>query len=581
MPLGEFNSMHSSFSGIRRVVIHPAAWCAIAVAFCVFASRPVLEMGFGDDFSYIWTARALAETGHVVYNGWATAMLGWQIYLGALFIKLFGFSFTAVRVSVLLVGMATAALLQRLSVRMGLNEWNATLATLTLTLSPLFLPLTFSFMTDVPGFLSILICLYSCIRAVQANSDRAAIRWLIFAAVSNAIGGTVRQIAWLGALVMVPSTVWVLRRRRGTLAAGAILWTVSAVFVAVCMYWFKSQPYSVNEKLILGNHLLSRKYFTVLLFSLPILIAFVARYPIKERWARIQGGAAVLAILLVGGACVALWHTKIYLAAPYVVAPFSEEMVSVQGLDIGGLPGHRPAVLSMPFRITLTLVTFAAFLAFLLCLINASRLEEHRDADNAGQISNQTILIILGPFTAAYLFLLITRASFFERYFLPLLFIFLVFLTRFYQTKIASRLPVVSIVFVILFGGYGIATLHDLMAADRASLGAADELRAAGVPRSEIKAGVEYDGWTEIELTGYVNDPHLRIPEGAYHAPPPQSLPSQCVFWFDSYTPAIQGRYELTYSPLPCFPESEFPPFEYTTWLAPHHQQIHILKLPK
>jgi hypothetical protein len=36
-------------------------------------------MGFADDFSYIKTALVYAQTGHFVYNGWATAMFGWQI----------------------------------------------------------------------------------------------------------------------------------------------------------------------------------------------------------------------------------------------------------------------------------------------------------------------------------------------------------------------------------------------------------------------------------------------------------------------------------------------------------------------
>src|ERR1700676_3152535 len=137
--IGEFHCMHFAFSRIRQIAIHPALWCAIAVLLCALASRPSLEMGLNDDFSYIRTAKELADTGRVVDNGWATAMLGWQIYLGALFIKLFGFSFTAVRASVVIVGMATAALLQRLFVRIGLNEWNATWATLTLSLSPLVL----------------------------------------------------------------------------------------------------------------------------------------------------------------------------------------------------------------------------------------------------------------------------------------------------------------------------------------------------------------------------------------------------------------------------------------------------------
>jgi hypothetical protein len=220
----------------------------------------------------------------------------------------------------------------------------------------------------------------------------------------------------------------------------------------------------------------------------------------------------------------------------------------------------------MSVRVGLTLLTFLAFLAFLLSLVNASRLEKPPDGRNGGQISDLTLLTVLGPFTAGYLLLMVTRAAVFERYFIPLLFVFLVFLLRFYQARIASRLPALTIVFVILFGAYGIVTLHDLLAAGRAGLKAADELRGAGIPRSEIRAGFQYDAWTQIELTGYL------LPKQPWHSP------LECVFWWDKYTPAIHGRYQLSYSPS-CFPESEFPPVEYTTWLAPRHQKIYILKL--
>jgi hypothetical protein len=558
--------MNVLFSKIRQIAIHPAMLCAIAVGICVLFSEPRLEMGFDDDFSYIWTARAMADTGHFVYNGWATAMLGWQIYLGALFIKLFGFSFTVVRASILLVGMATAALLQRTFVRIGVNEWNATLATLTLTVSPLFLPLTFGFMTDVPGLFAIIICLYGCLRAVQADSDRAAVHWLIVAALSNAIGGTARQIAWLGVLVLVPSAAWVMRRRRGALTAAIILWIMSVVFIAGCMYWFKRQPYAISEPLFVGIHYKSHQYQAILLFSLPILIAFVARFPVRERWARIQAGSVILAVVAVAGLCAAIWPTEFHSISQFLLAPFSDGEVSTKGLEIGGFPGDRPDVLSMSVRIVLTVLTFTAFVAFLLSLVNAFRLEKRPDVESRGQISNQTLLTILGPFTAGYLVLLVTRAAVFERYFLPLLFVFLVFLLRFYQARIASRLPALTILFVILFGAYGVVTLHDLLAADRAGLQAAESLRAAGIPRTEIRAGFQYDAWTQIEQTGYL------LPKKPWHAPP------QCVSWWVKYTPSIHGRYQLSYNPS-CFPESEFAPVDYTTWLAPHHQRIYILKI--
>jgi len=108
---------------------------------------------------------------------------------GAFFVKLFGFSFTAVRLSTLIVAMATGYLLQRTLVRAGVREGNATLATLAFILSPLFVPLAFTFMTDVFGVFTIVLCLYMCLRAIQASTHRSTIAWIGFAAILNGIGG--------------------------------------------------------------------------------------------------------------------------------------------------------------------------------------------------------------------------------------------------------------------------------------------------------------------------------------------------------------------------------------------------------
>ncbi len=192
----------------------PAFLCALLFLLCAFATFPVAEIGMNDDWSYVQSARVLAQTGHIVYNGWAAPMLGWQLFLGALFVKLFGPSFTSIRASTLLVALLTAFLTHRTLVRAGVNSRNATVGTLALVLSPLFLPLAVSFMTDIGGLFCVVVCLYACLRALQAQSDRAVLAWLAFAALSNALGGTVRQIAWLGVLVMFPCAVWLLRRRR-------------------------------------------------------------------------------------------------------------------------------------------------------------------------------------------------------------------------------------------------------------------------------------------------------------------------------------------------------------------------------
>jgi hypothetical protein len=174
---------------IRRLRL-PAVLCALLVLACELLSRPFTTMGVGDDGPYIVMARNLATTGHFAYNGWAAPMIGWQLYIGAAFIKLFGSSFTAVRSSTVFIAMLMAFVMQRALVRAGISEPNATLGTLTLVLSPMYLMLSATYMTDIFGLFAVILCLYCCLRALHAATERSAIAWLFFAVLTNAICGT-------------------------------------------------------------------------------------------------------------------------------------------------------------------------------------------------------------------------------------------------------------------------------------------------------------------------------------------------------------------------------------------------------
>ena len=166
---------------LRRLRI-PAFLCAVAVLLAELIARPYANMGVCDDGPYILMAQHLSSTGHIAYNGWGAPMLTWQLYLADAIIKLFGFSFTAVRSSTVLVAMALAVVLQRTFSRCGLSEANATLGTLALVLSPLYLMLSVTFMTDIFGLFAVLICLYGCIRSLGASTSRC---WRPVSAISG------------------------------------------------------------------------------------------------------------------------------------------------------------------------------------------------------------------------------------------------------------------------------------------------------------------------------------------------------------------------------------------------------------
>jgi Dolichyl-phosphate-mannose-protein mannosyltransferase len=545
-------------------------------------TRPFASIGINDDWSYIWTARVLAETGHLVYNGWAAMTLGWLAYLGAAFIKLFGFSFTVVRSSGMVVSLLCAALMQRIFVRLGVTEWTADVATLTLVLSPLFLPLAFSFMTDVPGLFILVLCVYCCIRALQSASDNGALAWLAAAAISNLAGGTVRQIAWFGVLIIVPSASWCMRRRRHILPAGIFLWLVSALCIKLCMGWFQAQPYAVGEKIFFEYHTVSALYaisgtIAAFLLALPVMIAFLVKYPTGKRRACIA--AAVSGA--VGGAL--LWLVVRSHSSPLYDLPFAGNYVTSKGVVIRSILGSQPTVIPDVIRFFLTVFTFSAIASFLACVVSERDKWFRPDVESPSRsssyphVSNASLVTLLAPFSIAYFFLIVTRISVWDRYFLPLLFVFTLGLIRVYTQVISDRLPWLCLAVGLAYAGYGMACTHDLYVFERARVDASEKVIAAGIPRTSLNAGFEYDAWTQLQQTGYVNEPAILNPHGAYHDLPLPNLPLSCLGVFASFTPAIQPLLHLSDTTDTCYGESRFAPVTYRTWLPPKQRMIYIL----
>src|SRR5438874_2478909 len=127
-------------------------YCAAVVLVAIAFTPPLGESGVNDDWSYTKTALDLAQSGQLRYNGWAAAMIGAQAYWGATFIKLFGFSFLATRLSTVPLAAGCALLLYALHRRAQLSAHLSVFGTLTITLSPLFIPCAVSFMTEIPSF---------------------------------------------------------------------------------------------------------------------------------------------------------------------------------------------------------------------------------------------------------------------------------------------------------------------------------------------------------------------------------------------------------------------------------------------
>lgn len=556
--------------------------CVLVCAACFLIAWPVAEMGFIDDWSYIKTAEVFAQTGHFVYNGWATAMLGWQIVWGALFIRLFGFSFTAVKLSTVPIALATVFLFHSIQIRFEITPRNAILGTLALGLSPLFMPLAVSYMSDVPGLFITLLCLYCCQRACAGQGARATIVWLCLAAIGDAAGGTARQTAWLGALVIVPCTGWLLRKRPGVLLTTALLFVGTTCFVYFCLRWYAGQPYAISESILKGSRLelqgavilslvkMFGELLCLLLLVYPLLIAWL---PQLRRF-----NAASIAIT----SCVVLdwvlFQWKVTWPLPWIQDVLHSEFAAAR--DAQMLPDMGQAILPAPVSLAISGLLAGTCIVFILG--TRSRLRD-RQGSLASADWHEFFWLTL-PFTLSYILVLLPRsmhASVGDRYLLPLFPLAIVFLIRLYQEYLAPDLPWSSVVILAVYTLLAIAGTHDWFAWQRARLVAIDSVRASGVARDEIQAGFEYDGWTQVEEGGHINDSRIAIPANAYQPHPaiPQ-VANACKLDFAPFTPVVHPKYTVAFARKACLSTSSFPPVQYDAWLPPFRRTIYVQGYP-
>ena len=372
--------MRSTISRSRSA----AFLCAFAVLLCALIGRPFVEMGVSDDWSYIRTAHILAQTGHVVYNAWSAPILGYQLFFAALFINFFGFSFSVVRATTILTSMLLAWFLQRCLVRSGLSERNATLGTLALVLNPIYLLLSVTFLTDIPGLFAVVICLYACIRALQAATPRAATLWICFAAIANAVLGTTRQVAWLGLLVLVPSTLWLFRKRRSVLVPGIVVTCLSVLFIFGCIHWYNQQLYSVPEHLLhdasakglasIPNQFI-RAFLNIPFLLLPLMLAFIPELRRSSRRLAIVFISATVGYLLLA-ALLFRHHGPTSMVEPLLgdwfgLHGYYDSIFLTGDSKVAGerlVEGSHLLVLRTGVRILLTIVSLASLFALIASL---------------------------------------------------------------------------------------------------------------------------------------------------------------------------------------------------------------------
>jgi hypothetical protein len=187
LDLGNCRSLSASvFKPLAPGAILILLYFSAAILLHLFANVPL-----HDDWTYAWSVEHLLKTGKLQVLDWSIHYPFAQILWGALFCLPFGFSFSALRVSTVVLAWLGALALYGTLRELGRARSESLIATLILIASPVFFVLSFSFMTDVP-FVSVSnIAFFFIVRGLSKKSSLEL--WLGCA--FGVIGFFIRQIA--------------------------------------------------------------------------------------------------------------------------------------------------------------------------------------------------------------------------------------------------------------------------------------------------------------------------------------------------------------------------------------------------
>ncbi|HEY4209115.1 MAG TPA: glycosyltransferase family 39 protein, partial [Puia sp.] len=157
--------------------------------------HPAGEFPLNDDWSYTRSLQQWYETHHYYLLGWTSMPLVAHLAWGMLFCKIFGFSFTVLRYSTLVLGCIGGIGAYFLTREFSENKAVCFFSTLVLLLNPIYLNLSNTFMTDVPFSCFLILSILFFVKGLRQGRLSYIVQGILFVTIATMI----RQLGLLAA----------------------------------------------------------------------------------------------------------------------------------------------------------------------------------------------------------------------------------------------------------------------------------------------------------------------------------------------------------------------------------------------
>ncbi|BAC92185.1 glycosyltransferase family 39 protein [Gloeobacter violaceus] len=483
-----------SWKDVAAIVGLALVWCLLALLV-----NPVGNFPLNDDWAYAKAVQSILDQGDLQLTDWAPASQIAQVLWGSLFCLPGGFSFTALRLSTLVLAWVGAASTYALGRELGAGPPLALLGALLLTVNPIYVDLAFTFMTDVPFYAFCTPAIWLFIRGIRTGSSLSVVLGTLFACAAV----LTRQFALALPLAFAAGYLVKHGLRVGSLLKAA--WPAAAVMITLAIYqgWLAAtgrlpQTYSEQAgelvRMLLSAEGLGRSVRSLAqaalyvgLFLVPWLIPVAAgrwrQLAGREKcWAAGAGGlfaAAMVAIAAAG---------KTSLRDALIPQIFGGVLY-----DCGaGFPILKdtftlwlPHIPTAPVGLWLAVTTLGALGAGLIAFVAAGCDRSERWRLVFAWVGIALYFVLIAPRTASYDRYLL--------YFFPLVMIF----ARVPPPRaVPGALFRVALALILGYGVFAAATTHDYLAWNRVRWQVLRSAMAEGrLSPTNTDGGFEFNGW--------------------------------------------------------------------------------------
>ncbi|HXP52089.1 MAG TPA: glycosyltransferase family 39 protein, partial [Bacteroidia bacterium] len=352
----------------RSKIYYPALLILFWVVTLVIV-YPIGNFPLDDDWQYGRPVWAMISEGHYASTDSYSPVLIAQAFWGLLFCLPFGFSFTSLRISTLVLSLFGVILFYYLLLRVSKNQKMSFLGALLLAANPLYIILSCTFMTDIPFLALAILCVYFFFKAI--DSDKA--RPVVLATFFSMLAVLIRQF---GVVIPLAYAVVMIFKNRPKIAKCIIYFiptVITAITLEAGLLWLKYigaelKPYRnvpisdfLKKPIAMFSHSIDwgSHIFTYSGFFLLPLLAYVTWDVVKPMSKRRK---------IVMASFIAVLSPVIILCCLKV---FSGNIISTYGIGPRTLKGFDDIVYPNPdfplvFLVLLQLIAFCGAVMFLI-----------------------------------------------------------------------------------------------------------------------------------------------------------------------------------------------------------------------